>query len=572
MISKNERIFYENLQLPLVLFDQSKGKLHAELISDGLCNVGTKDRETFLNQLNHDLYHQVHPADKLWLKHDIANFLSKMNDLDVVYRNKIHNGEGYRMVHLIGKWQPMNDGSEMVCFTYYDMMDPAGKLGKLFSNTVDEEDNALFRDTLTGLHNVMYFRQFADERLQLLLSCEKQPVLIYININSLHDYNSQYGYSRGDDLLRLYASLIKEYFPDAMIARAVDDQFVLIDEFSTKTLILDNIKTINHHVQKTAYGKPLGIRVGICIVRPNMTAAKAVDYARIALKNIGDDLSTICNFYSQKQDEQYKKRRYILEHFNEAMEQDWIQPFYHGIVRTTTHKFAIFESLARWIDPVYGTISPAEFIPILSHFHLLHELDFYMVEHICRDLHLAHQARFPLSQISINFSAQDFDHADVVYELNTILQRYNIPKDFIIVEITEQDIARATDHFHMQLEMLREEGYELWLDDFGSDYSSLSVFSQFTFDRIKFDMKLIHNLDEHNQANRRILRLIVNLCKELGIHTLAEGVETQEQLQFLQDIDCELVQGYLFHKPCDITTLLNDYHNCTDAYFESNKK
>ncbi|MCR5468807.1 MAG: diguanylate cyclase [Lachnospiraceae bacterium] len=296
MISKVERDFYEKLQIPLVLFDLSDGKLHAELISDGLCDVGTKDRETFIRQLNLDLYTQVHPDDKAWLKHDITTFVQRMSDLDVVYRNKINNGEGYRMVHMIGKWQPMDDGTEMVCFSYYDMIESEGKLEKLFSDNIDEENDKLYRDTLTGLHNVAYFRQFSDDHLQTLCSEEKQPVLIYINVNSLHDYNTQYGYSRGDALLQLYASQIKEQFPDALIARAVDDHFIIIDDFESEELIENKIKTINDKVQKTAYGIPLGIHVGVCKVDSKMKAANAVDCARMALDNIGDDLSTVCYF------------------------------------------------------------------------------------------------------------------------------------------------------------------------------------------------------------------------------------------------------------------------------------
>ncbi|MCR4842112.1 MAG: GGDEF domain-containing phosphodiesterase [Eubacterium sp.] len=566
MISKDERAFYERIEIPMALFDVSDGEPHAELVSDGLCNVGTKERETFIEQLNNDIYEQVHPDDKGWLKHDITNFIRKMSDLDTVYRNKIHNGEGYRMVHIIGKWQLMNDGTEMACLCYYDMMDPGVKLRRLFSSDVEGESDALFRDTLTGLHNFMYLRQFSDDRLHQLRSIDKQPVLIYINIKSLHDYNSQYGYSRGDALLQLYASAIREQFPDALVARALDDNFVVIDSFEDECSIVEKIEAINHKVEKSAYGKTFGIHVGICKVDSQTNATTAMDCARIAMKNIGDDLSTMCNFYSREQDNQYQKKRYILEHVKEAMEKGWIRPHYQCIRRTKTDKCTVFESLARWIDPVYGNISPGEFIPVLSHYHLIHELDFYMVDRVCRDFKETAAKGLPMLQVTVNFSAQDFDHADVVRVLNDILERYGVDKYFIIVEITEQDLAKGTEYFHTQIKKLREEGYRLWIDDFGSGYSSLSVFSQYEFDRIKFDMELIHHLDDNNQANRRILRSFVELCREMGIHTLAEGVETKEHFEFLKEIDCEMVQGYLFNKPSDIDAVVDNYKNKDVAY------
>ncbi|MCR5273085.1 MAG: GGDEF domain-containing phosphodiesterase, partial [Lachnospiraceae bacterium] len=394
-------------------------------------------------------------------------------------------------------------------------------------------------------------------------------VLIYININSLHDYNSQYGYSRGDGLLQLYSAQIMEKFPDAMIARAVDDHFVIIDAYENKKTIVDKIESINREVQKTAYGKPLGIHVGVCLVDSDTNATTAMDYARIAMENIGDDLTTICNFYSEEQDFQYQKKRYILEHFSEAMEQGFIKPFYQAIIRTRTGKYTIYESLARWMDPIYGKISPDEFIPVLSRYHLLHKLDFYMVEQVCRDFEKVKSMGFTMLQVTLNFSAQDFDHADVVQVLNNILKNHGISKKFIIVEITEQDLAKGTANFRAQLKKLREEGYKLWIDDFGSGYSSLSVFSQYEFDRIKFDMELIHHLDDNNKANRRILRSFVELCREMSIHTLVEGVETEEHLKYLREIDCEMVQGYLFNKPCDVATVIDNYKNNKDLKFET---
>jgi len=119
----------------------------------------------------------------------------------------------------------------------------------------------------------------------------------------------------------------------------------------------------------------------------------------------------------------------------------------------------------------------------------------------------------------------------------------------IVIEVTEQDLAQGTEHFKEQIKALRAHGYHLWVDDFGSGYSSLSVFSQFEVDRIKFDMELLRHLDDKNGANRAILRALTNVCRELGVRTLAEGVETRAQMDFLKEIDCELAQGYLFFKP-----------------------
>ena len=194
-------------------------------------------------------------------------------------------------------------------------------------------------------------------------------------------------------------------------------------------------------------------------------------------------------------------------------------------------------------------ISPGEFVPVLSRYHLLHKLDLYMAEQVCREFDVRKNAGFALIPVSVNFSAQDFDYVDVPGQLKDILERYGIAPEKIIVEITEQDIARGEGHFRSQLKKIRSDGHPLWVDDFGSGYSSLNVLSRYDVDWIKFDMELIQHLDDHNGANRRVMKAIVNVCRELGIHTLAEGVENEQQLAFLQEIDCELAQGFLFFRP-----------------------
>jgi EAL domain-containing protein (putative c-di-GMP-specific phosphodiesterase class I) len=132
------------------------------------------------------------------------------------------------------------------------------------------------------------------------------------------------------------------------------------------------------------------------------------------------------------------------------------------------------------------------------------------------------------------------------------------------VEITEQDMATATDRFAEQLKSIRAMGYQLWLDDFGSGYSSLNVFSRFEVDMIKFDMALIQHLDERNGVNREIIKAMISIARTLGIGTLAEGVETEEQSAFLRDAGCNLLQGYLFRRPTPLDTIL---YMCRGEHF-----
>ena len=275
----------------------------------------------------------------------------------------------------------------------------------------------------------------------------------------------------------------------------------------------------------------------------------AFDHVRQALKDIGKDMNVICRFYSDERDGELLTERHIIESFEEAMEKKMIRVFYHPIICTKTLKIYAIEALARWIDPLRGMISPGEFIPVLSRYHLLYKLDLYMVEEVCREFEVRKKSGLPLIPVTVNISAQDFDYVDVPEKLRKILEKYGIDSDNIIVEITEQDIAKGTDSFKKQLCSIRENGYRLWIDDFGSGYSSLNVLGQYDIGRIKFDMAFLRHIDDNNGKNRRIMKAMVNMCRELEIHTLAEGVETESQLEFLQEIECELAQGFYFSYP-----------------------
>jgi EAL domain-containing protein (putative c-di-GMP-specific phosphodiesterase class I) len=205
------------------------------------------------------------------------------------------------------------------------------------------------------------------------------------------------------------------------------------------------------------------------------------------------------------------------------------------------------------VDPIRGILSPGEFIPALEKYHLLHKLDLYMAEQVCKDMPVRTQRGLPLLPVTVNFSAQDFDYIDVPSELDRIYREFcpDLPLDkrYLIVEITEQDMAQATEQFHEQVRRLKKLGFRVWMDDFGSGYSSLNMISKFNVDLIKFDMDLLKNINDSHGVNRTIMRAMVGIAKELGIHTLAEGMETEEQRAFLREIGCEMAQGYLFHRP-----------------------
>jgi EAL domain-containing protein (putative c-di-GMP-specific phosphodiesterase class I) len=237
---------------------------------------------------------------------------------------------------------------------------------------------------------------------------------------------------------------------------------------------------------------------------------------------------------------------YIREHFDEALKKHYIQVFYQPVMRTMTGKLCGAEALARWESPEHGRLSPADFISVLENTRLIHRLDTYMIESVARRKRELLDAGKTTLPVSFNLSRLDFVLMDPFKVVEHIRKKYDLPYSALRVEVTEDALVEEESLVRDGIERFRAAGYEVWIDDFGSGYSSLNVLKDYAFDELKIDMAFLRPF---NAASRKLLKGIISLAKKLGMHTLAEGVETQEQIDFLREIGCEKLQGYFYGMP-----------------------
>ncbi|MBO7632989.1 MAG: bifunctional diguanylate cyclase/phosphodiesterase [Lachnospiraceae bacterium] len=564
-IPQEIRNIYERSAVPMLLITMDdNGELRPVLMSDGLLAFHGLDREKakmlFGSRATGGFFEKIHPDDISKIKVVEGEFLKKHGQYDVMFRSRKGVDSEYRMIHAVGYWQPLPDGSEVAVVAYADMSGHEEYVSDLVTRYNLFLRDEFYTDMLTGLPNLNYLNMCSEDRVREIRIGGAEPVVMYFDVDSMQFYNNQYGFKRGDQLLLLVARVLSDEFAQGLVVRAADDHFVVIDKFTDRDELGTKLTRINDRIKAEAFGITTGIHAGICVGDGFTSTAAAVDHAIRANKLISDDLNTVYKFYVEDDDTRFRHDRYVVENFYKAMNNGWIKVYYQCFLRLETGNGMGFEALARWKDPVKGMIPPDEFIPALEKYHLMHELDLYMFEQVCRELELRHRAGLPMLPVSVNFSRQDFDYIEVAAELERIIKKYHIEdygidKSYFMIEITEQGLASATDRFHEQLAAIKKSGFQLWVDDFGSGYSSLNVFSSFDIDLIKFDMDLLRNLDAHNGANRVILKAMVAAAKKLGIHTLCEGMETEEQKQFLIDIGCELAQGYLYHKPEGLDTI-----------------
>ena len=191
---------------------------------------------------------------------------------------------------------------------------------------------------------------------------------------------------------------------------------------------------------------------------------------------------------------------------------------------------------------------PYSFIPVLEEYRQIHKLDAYIVKKVCQDILEAPAKGVPVFPISINFSRIDFELMDVEQLLEDCVEKQNIDKKLIHVEVTESALSQSDKHLQETLRILKSKKYSLWLDDFGSGYSGLNILKEYEFDMMKIDMAFLRNFS-NTPKSRPILKNIVTLANDIGMQTLSEGVETEDAFEFLRSIGCERIQGYLFGKP-----------------------
>ena len=426
-----------------------------------------------------------------------------------------------------------------ICFAIYHGRLVEARKSKALEKSAKE-------DQLTGLYNYSYFSELAQEAIRGMTGDPTDNVLLFIDVHNFKAFNDQRGFEEGDRFLCAIGRYVSDIFRDSLCARQADDHFVVL----TKTKDLEKkLTALNDLVHGYDDEILLGINCGAYHLNGSAEDPRmAIDRARYAAHLIKNRFQTVYIEYDKTMSEAYRKRLHVINNIDNAVENGWIVPFYQPVVWSDTEQVCGCEVLARWMDPTYGQLFPNEFIPVLEEYRLIHKLDRAIFEFACRDLRAAIDAGKPVVPVSLNFSRLDFELMDAVAELDGLVKKYGLDKDLIHVEVTESALTDNHAKLNEAINRIKDLGYSLWLDDFGSGYSSLNVLKDYQFDVIKIDMRFLSNL-ENNEKARTLIDCIIQMANRINMLTLTEGVETKIQAEFLNRIGCNRLQGYLFGKP-----------------------
>ncbi len=421
-------------------------------------------------------------------------------------------------------------------------------------------------DELTGLPSVSRFYERADSTAARILEEGARPALLFFNLNGMKDFNRQYGLEEGDRLLCAAADIIARHFGKENCCRMGQDHFVAV----TRSENLDaRLKAVFKDFTSANSGRTLPVRVGVYEDRLKLVdASTACDRAKYACDMLRGSYVSDYRRFDDSMLTGIESYRYVVNNLDRALEERWVKVFFQPIVRAASGRVCDEEALSRWVDPDRGLISPGDFIPILENARLIYRLDLYVLDQILLKLQEQQAEGLYLVPQSLNISRIDFESCDIVDEICRRIDAAGIPRDKLTVELTESAVGQDFEFMKAQVQRLQELGFKVWMDDFGSGYSSLDVLQDIHFDLIKLDMRFMHRFDE-GPENRIIVTELVKMALALGVETVCEGVETREQAEFLREVGCTKLQGYYFCRPIPMEQILERYRKGVAIGFEN---
>ena len=413
-------------------------------------------------------------------------------------------------------------------------------------------------DPLTGVFSAYGFKKKVEELLR-----EHPDIPYVLSFNNIQDFkfiNDSCGWAAGNEFLKFWADTTKEYLTsEEAMGRLDGDHFVVLRRIGGKEQIDRDDKNVfqplrNYFIDR---GKNIKVRIttGLYVLMPydyqNIDVEHMIDYARVAEKRINSDNKDGYQFYIATQWENSKRASDIISHLTAAIETGEIQVFYQPQVDYSTGKITGAEALCRWKHGTLGWVSPGEFIPVLEGAGLVYELDCAVWELVCRDLKRWNDQGIK-RKISVNLSRCDIQKNKRIPEyFHDLISKYNITPDQLHIEITETAYVEDSELLISTTTRLKEYGFQVEMDDFGSGYSSLNMLKEVPVDKIKMDLKFL--TETGNPKMRRvIITHMIQMVHALGMGIVAEGVETIEQADFLKNLGCNVMQGFYFYRPVPV--------------------
>ncbi|MGI6007897.1 MAG: EAL domain-containing protein [Ruminococcus sp.] len=408
-----------------------------------------------------------------------------------------------------------------------------------------------YYDSLTGAENLSYFIK------KLRKTMEKgRGSVAAIGIHRYPFIKETFGAEQADAILCKVKETIEFYLKkDEFICRDTEDRFYLfLTDTSEKVLTVRLERVIKEIEQNSVFSQTTGYQLRVCCGVDNLdtNADNMMLHASLALAHIDNSHIYSIQFFDTRMNQREKLENYIEGRMEQALKSGEFKLFLQPKQDLQSNTLAGAEALVRWITDDGKIIYPDQFIPLFEKNGFCVKLDIYMVEQACRQIRSWMDQGIKPIPISVNQTKLLFYKSDYVRTLVSLLRRYSIPADMIILEILEGTALENADELNKKITQLQAEGVRISLDDFGSGYSSLNTLSKLHIDELKLDRGFLLNISKRERERSiLILKEVIQMAKQLHISVVAEGVETSGDEELIKNLQCDIGQGYFYSKPID---------------------
>ena len=418
-----------------------------------------------------------------------------------------------------------------------------------------EKRNRLFElayiDPITGLGNYNAYLARTKEKLKL----NDKKTIIILDIDKFKSFNKKYGHNKGNELLKRIGEEIKSSIRKTdIVCRLANDVFgiFMIGEVNIENITVRLNKKISRiNIGDIWYNLRISMGVYICD-KEEKNVQSIIDKAIFAHDSIKGKYNVTYGVFTEEFEQKMVRESEIENMMEEAIKNQEFEVYYQPQINAKTEKIEGSEALVRWKKDD-KMISPNEFIPIFEKNRFIIKLDEYVYKRVCANIQEIKKQLKELPKISVNISKESLSEKNFLRKYIEISNKYNVTPNEIQLEITERTTTDENVNMKEILEKIKEKGFSIAVDDFGTGYSSLNMLEMLPIDTIKIDKSFIDKIGEE-KSTIDLLEIILYITQKLHLKTVAEGVEKSEQVKYLKEQNCDLIQGYFYSKPLEFET------------------
>ncbi len=543
-IDERYRIMQEQTNTILL---ETNSNLHVKYLSDSISTQIKGDYQEFANLFwKWDEENLIYEEDRKGFKKFLKNIAVAKKGTTKIHTLRFctvkEEWEWYKMVATVVEGQ--KSGNDRIVVTLNNVNDEILALEKI-------RYQAKF-DALTKLYNKNTF--YHETRKILKKHPKESYALIRMDIERFKVINDLFGMDKGDELLQYMADVIHSTCKgQGVYGRLESDNFAICIPYRGEVTLAEIWNRVGKSVMAFPLRFEMVLDMGVYIItEPNLSIDLMCDRAKLALDTIKGNYLKNYVVYDEILRDSILQEQVIVNEMDGALSQEQFQVYVQPKYDLDTSKPVGAEALVRWMHPGKGMISPGIFISIFEKNGFISRLDHYVWEKTCQFLKECIDENLNVQPISVNVSRIDLYNPRLAEDLEELVKQYELSPSLLELEITESAYMENPEQLLIAMGELQKKGFVILMDDFGSGYSSLNMLKNVPVDVLKVDMEFLRGEDNAGKG-RKILKSIVNMSKDVDLPTIIEGVETEEQVEFLKDIGCTQVQGYFYARPMPLS-------------------